>query len=567
MRIECPKCQADGGDSSGNGIKVYDDGHGWCYKCSTRFSKQQLANGGASMERKKSNLNVSQVQTYPFGTAKERKIDTDIAEKYGVRYSANSETGEPEVIYYPTYSRGVVEGYKVRKLPKDFGSSVGSIGKSMFGGNLPKTGDFLIITEGEEDCLAVAQMLSSPPKKVDVMSLPNGASLNRELKSELADLAEKYKRIYLSFDCDAKGEEAVVTIGDVLSTITQVRNIQLCPTIGKDASEYHTSGQKRAYLDAITNSIIYEPEGVVNGTDIDIDNLLEPMPEGHAIPFDGLQNKLHGLRKGEIVTVCAGSGIGKSTLVRELAKSLIEKDLSVANIALEDQMNVAAQALIALDMDIPLPVFREAPPPKSDVQPHYDKMVGNGKTYFYKHFAGITSDSLMNKLYYYARRKQVDFIILDHFSLVISNSESNNERKDIDTLMTKLAKLVVETGVGLIQIVHLKRTSGDKSFAKGGEVELTDLRGSAAIEQLSWSVIGLERDQQGDDRDFSRARVLKNRTWAYTGLADTIKFDTSTGRMTSFREDLEPSNISDEDIEDVKAIEGDKYDDILAQLN
>jgi twinkle protein len=115
--------------------------------------------------------------------------------------------------------------------------------------------------------------------------------------------------------------------------------------------------------------------------------------------------------------------------------------------------------------------------------------------------------------------------------MVISASGGTNERKDIDTLMTNLAKMVVETGVGLIQIVHLKRTQGDKSFAKGGEVELTDLRGSAALEQLSWAVVGLERDQQGDDSDFTRVRILKNRTFGFTGLCDTLKFDTSTGRL------------------------------------
>jgi twinkle protein len=262
------------------------------------------------------------------------------------------------------------------------------------------------------------------------------------------------------------------------------------------------------------------------------------MPEGYPTPFNGLNEKLHGVRKSEIITVCAGSGIGKSTLVREVCKSLIEQGLSVANVALEDQMNVAAQALMALDMNIPLANFRMHPPPKSETQPSYEKMVANGYTYFYKHFAGINSNSLMNKLMYYAKTKGVDFIVLDHLSLVISASESTNERKDIDTLMTKLAQLVVETGVGLIQIVHLKRSSGDKSFAKGGEVELTDLRGSAALEQLSWGVIAMERDQQSDDRDFSKVRVLKNRTWGFTGIADHLKYDTTTGRLTSYEPEI-----------------------------
>jgi twinkle protein len=115
--------------------------------------------------------------------------------------------------------------------------------------------------------------------------------------------------------------------------------------------------------------------------------------------------------------------------------------------------------------------------------------------------------------------------------MVISSTRTSNERKEIDTLMTKLAEMVVETGVGLIQIVHLKRTTGEKSYAHGGEVELTDLRGSAALEQLSWAVVGLERDQQGDDHNFSRVRILKNRTVGFTGLCDTLYYDPMTGRL------------------------------------
>lgn len=531
MKTRCPRCEAKGKDTSGNGLHIYPDGKGYCFKCHSSFSSQQL--NGENVQRQPSTLSISQVESFPFGTAPSRKVSEAVAKQYGVRYSVHDETGEPETIFYPTTDGNNVLGFKSRKLPKDFGKSVGKIGTHLFGLNARKpNASVLILTEGEEDCLAMAEMMSNR-QSVDVMSLPNGANVNRSVQNELIEIAAEYDKLYLCFDNDEPGRELTTEVGDQLASITPTHVISLNSDNGKDASDYLMGGHDSEMRNAIKAAKLYEPEGIVNGTDIDLDELLVPLPEGYKIPFVGLQSKLHGLRKGEILTVCAGSGIGKSTLVREIALSLIEQDLSVANVALEDRMDVAAKSLIALDMNIPLPVFNHSPPDKSQVQPHYDKVVANGKTFFWRHFAGIQSQSLMNKLYYYARTKQVDFIILDHLSLVISASESQNERKDIDTLMTQLAKLVVETGVGLIQIVHLKRTSGDKSFAKGGEVELTDLRGSAAIEQLSWGVVGLERDQQGDDRDFSRARVLKNRTWGFTGLADELKFDPITGRMAS----------------------------------
>jgi len=126
-----------------------------------------------------------------------------------------------------------------------------------------------------------------------------------------------------------------------------------------------------------------------------------------------------------------------------------------------------------------------------------------------------------------------DFIILDHISMVISGQESNNERKDIDLLMTNLAAFVNETGVGIAAVVHLKRPSSG-SFTEGKEVSLSDLRGSGALEQLSWNVIGLERNQQDpENKNESQLRLLKNREWGSLGICDTLIFNPDTGRMSA----------------------------------
>lgn len=528
MKEPCPKCRESGGDTAGDNLARYPDGGAYCFVC-----KYREPPGNREAKPRMSKLTVDQVKTYPVGANPARCIPHEVADLYDVRVSYDEATGEAVTLYYPYYQGGKMASCKTRRVDsKDF-FWVGTP-STLFGKQACVGSSILIITEGEEDALAVKTVLTDRVYGVeqthDVVSLPNGASLDKIVRAEV-EFFEKYKRVYICFDNDEQGKKAGIEVADWLSTITGTYLVQLSTELGKDASDYLVSGHGKELRQSFAKAKLYEPEGVVNGVDISLSSLLSPLEEGYPLPFKGMQDKLHGIRKAEIITLCAGSGIGKSTLAREIAKSLIEQGCSVANVALEDQMNVAAQALIALDMNIPLNKFRFSPPPEEVVKPHYDKMIANGRTYFYKHFGGLNSENMMNRLYYYARSKACDFIILDHLSMVISASGGTNERKDIDTLMTNLAKMVVETGVGLIQIVHLKRTQGDKSFAKGGEVELTDLRGSAALEQLSWAVVGLERDQQGDDSDFTRVRILKNRTFGFTGLCDILKFDTSTGRL------------------------------------
>ena len=146
----------------------------------------------------------------------------------------------------------------------------------------------------------------------------------------------------------------------------------------------------------------------------------------------------------------------------------------------------------------------------------------------------MENETVMAKLRYYAHACGVDFIFLDHISMVIAGQDDQNERKSIDKLMTDLAVFCNETGVGVIAVVHLKRKAGgkDKGFNEGGQVSLTDLRGSGGLEQMSWNVVALERNQQDEaEANFSTVRVLKNREWGFTGECERLFYDANTGRL------------------------------------
>jgi len=88
---------------------------------------------------------------------------------------------------------------------------------------------------------------------------------------------------------------------------------------------------------------------------------------------------------------------------------------------------------------------------------------------------------------------------------------------------------VERTGIALFLVSHLKRTTTDKNHEEGGRVTLGQLRGSAAIAQLSDTVIGLERDQQSDQTGgTTTVRVLKNRYSGETGIACNLSYDLDT---------------------------------------
>jgi len=104
-----------------------------------------------------------------------------------------------------------------------------------------------------------------------------------------------------------------------------------------------------------------------------------------------------------------------------------------------------------------------------------------------------------------------------------------DERRMIDTTMTKLRSLVERTGVAMFLVSHLRRTSNDINHEEGARVTLGQLRGSASIAQLSDGCIALERDQQSTGKQSdTTVRVLKNRYSGEVGVACNLSYDLST---------------------------------------
>jgi twinkle protein len=131
-------------------------------------------------------------------------------------------------------------------------------------------------------------------------------------------------------------------------------------------------------------------------------------------------------------------------------------------------------------------------------------------------------------------------IFLDHLSIVVSGLADGDERRIIDNTMTKLRSLVEETRVAMFLVSHLKRPEG-RGHEEGAQTSLSHLRGSHAISQLSDAVLGLERDQQGDDANTTTVRVLKNRYTGDTGVSCRLDYDKETGRLSevSFPDEFE----------------------------
>ena len=174
-------------------------------------------------------------------------------------------------------------------------------------------------------------------------------------------------------------------------------------------------------------------------------------------------------------------------------------------------------------------------------QKAFNDTIANWKLYLFDGFGSFDPDVIYNRIEYLASGLECRIIFLDHLSILLSGLDGD-ERRMIDTTMTRLRSLVERTGITLFLVSHLRRSNSDSnSHEEGGRVSLGQLRGSHSISQISDSVIALERDQQSEDaNNITTLRILKNRYSGTTGIATRLTYDLSSCQFYETKTDTEP---------------------------
>lgn len=511
----CPEC------GSGDNLARYSDGHGFCFGCN---HYEPGENDAANNQDKTRPKRFSGFVSGEFRDLTKRGITEKTCRKFG--YMAGLYNGTPVHIAPFHDANGVIQAQHLRFPNKDF-IWVGEPKQcGLFGQQLWRdSGKMVVITEGEIDAMSISQLQDN---RWPVVSIRSGAAGAKKDITKAISWLEGFESVVFAFDMDEPGQKAASECALLLTP--GKAKVWNCPL--KDANEMLQAGRVKELMDAIWGAKVYRPDGIVSSEDTW--DLLVKEDTFSAIPYPWpeLQAKTHGMRRGEIVTLCAGSGMGKSQACRELTAYLIDHNEKVGVIALEESVRRTVQGLVSIYLNkrMHLPSVR-AEVSVDELKAAWDRI--SGKAYFYDHWGSIDADNLFQRIRYLARACDCGWIVLDHLSIIVSGDEDGDERRNIDNLMTKLRSLVEELNIGLFLVSHLKDPgNGKKPLEEGGQIHLNLLRGSRAIGQLSDIVIGQERNQQDEERKhITTLRVVKNRVTGDTGLAGELIYDPITGRL------------------------------------
>jgi len=489
-----------------------------------------------------SRWDVQEVANFPLADLSHRGITKQAVEKYNVLQPVKPESGEPDrqSVFFPS---GKGAGFKrkntlIKKDVEVVGDYGGLFGQQVF----PRGGKFLIITEGEEDALSLWQAFKAQGKDYSVASLPNGASCGGVESREVWDYITSFEGILLVFDNDESGFKGVETFASLFATEVKLKVAEL-PDGCKDANECIQKGKQKELIRACFQAREYQPEMVIPGSDVSYDMIREAIKPGYKFTmFPEFSDKLGGLRDGELGIVMAPPGVGKSTWVAEMGYELIANtEEKVAWMFLEEDLKKAAQRLVAIDNDTPLPRYRLNPNviPEEKAKASYEKLIDNDRTWFIDlgPSGRLSIDRLLHLLRYY-RSQGVTRFIFDHISILFSHDERDNERKLIDNVLSEVAAFCAATGSSMIMVAHIRRI--DQHYYVKDEVydaqwlyiDPASARGSGSFEQLAFWIAALEPEKtENEEKGRVRINVKKNREWGFTGPSDVVQLNQQTGRL------------------------------------
>lgn len=522
----CGKC----GSSDANAL--YTDGHTHCFSCSATVQGA----GDGSVPAVSGKRAVGLLSDISIASLSARKINEETCRKYG--YGITRYQGKPAQVA-PYYDEdGNLVAQKVRLPGKDF-RVVGNMKKALpFGAHaFPRTGKQIVVTEGEIDALTMAQVQGL---KWPAVSIGCGADKPEDDEGNELPMTKMrryfgmhrdyflgFEKVVLMFDNDAQGIASAKVAAEVLGPTAHIASLPL-----KDANEMLVSGRVEELVNAMWRAKKHQPDGIVSAADVR-DEVMKGVPIGVPWPWEALTKLTHGRRRGECYTIGAGTGVGKTHLLLQIVLyTLRELHESVGCIFLEQKPRETMLRLLGIDDGKPyhLPESWD----KEAVTAAYDRLEKDyAPLYLYDHFGSSTWETIERRIRYLATVEGCNHIVLDHLTALAAAED--DERKALERIMKDVSELVTELDICLYLVSHLATPDGTP-HEEGGRVMIRHFKGSRAIGFWSHYMIGLERNQQAEDRDerlTTTVRLLKARyDGSKTGQTVTLKFDEETNLLT-----------------------------------
>ncbi len=230
-----------------------------------------------------------------------------------------------------------------------------------------------------------------------------------------------------------------------------------------------------------------------------IEKLYTAVDERLGVPsgFTALDNLLGGFQKGDLVIIAARPGMGKTSLMLNMAVSAARSKARVAVFSLEMSNEQLLQRIVSTETRINQQKLRLGQLNEHEWELFVEATMGgslNNLRVFLDDTPALSVMQLRTKCRRLYRESGLDLIIVDYLQLMTAGGRldgSNNRVQEISHISRNLKEIAREINVPLIAGAQLSRAVEQRTDKKP---VLSDLRESGSIEQDADVVMFIYRD-------------------------------------------------------------------------
>lgn len=449
-----------------------------------------------------------------------RSIKPETAHFYGHLFERDS-SGEIIRTYYPetksTFKGELnsLRGYKSRDLPKAFGRhNIGIVGTSndLSGSHkFTSGGKWILIVGGEEDKLAAAQMLrdyqiqrkQEDYDRIAVVGIHCGEGSLAKVCANSYDFLDTFEEIILCMDNDEAGRKSVQEAIKVLPE----NKVKVMTTSLKDCSEMLQQGKQKQFISDFYSAKPLIETGIKSASEAaqGIEDYL--LAEKITLPphLHRVQDALRGGLKstGSIVNIIGNTSVGKTFFSDVLVHHFIfNSPLKPTILSIERTAAELTLDLYSYHLGQNLTWFEEGADAleylhREDVKDLCNNMLvdefGEPRFWIIDDREG-TVDVLKKQIERAVKQHGSKLIILDVLTDVIRSLPLDEQESFL-----QYEKQMKKEGVVLLNILHTRKVSSDKSDDKFKRVNEYDILGSSSIPQSADVNIVLNRNKMATD--------------------------------------------------------------------
>jgi replicative DNA helicase len=208
------------------------------------------------------------------------------------------------------------------------------------------------------------------------------------------------------------------------------------------------------------------------------------------------------MRRGEVYVIGGSQGSGKTSMGLQFILAALRAKFGVLEFSMEMGWREVFQRLVALEARVDLLEFARAQRHNGFVQGdrvELDRVAAEISQYALtvSTRSGVTPEYVVTECERLRKRQAVDFVVLDHMQLMAT---TGSVRGDYEKF-TAISRAMKEVARSLdAPVLVLSQTSRNQAHDKRAELEVSDLRGSGAIEEDAAAVMLLYPDREDAQR-------------------------------------------------------------------